>query len=45
MAQANRIMKMDFEKITDDDLFTICAEDIEIPEISNKSTVKIGFCA
>ena len=45
MAQANRIMKMDFEKITDDDLFTICAEDIEIPEISNKSTVKIVFCA
>ncbi len=45
MAQANRIMKMDFEKITDDDLFTICAEDIEMPETSDKSTVKIGFCA
>ncbi len=46
MAQANRLIKMDLEKITDDDLFTICAEDIELPQSASKERiVKIGFCA
>jgi hypothetical protein len=46
MAQANRLMKMDLEKITDNELFTLCAEDIEEPQIKSQVTkIKIGFSA
>ena len=46
MAQANRLMKMDFASITDQDLVTITAEDIETPkEKTEEKVIKIGFCA
>lgn len=46
MAQANRILKLDFEHITDDELKTITADDIEVSEEKNKQkTNRIGFCA
>ena len=46
MTQANRLMQMDLEKITDEDLFTLCAEDIEEPQIKNEvAKIKIGFSA
>ena len=46
MAQANRLMKMDIEDITDDDIKTIVAEDIEVPKDSLKNKkIQIGFCA
>ena len=46
MAQANRLMKMDFDMITDKDLTTIIADDIEMPkEITEEKVIKIGFCA
>lgn len=44
MAQANRIVQMNFDKITDEDIFTICDTDIEMPKLLNKN-IKIGFCA
>ena len=46
MAQANRLMKMDFDMITDKDLTTIIADDIEMPkEKTEEKVIKIGFCA
>lgn len=45
MAQANRLMKMDIDKITDEQLMTIVADDIEIPEKGREKTIKFGFCA
>ena len=46
MTQANRLMQMDLEKITDDDLFTLCAADIEELQIKNEvAKIKIGFSA
>lgn len=44
MSQANRLMQMDIERITDSDLKTIIAEDIEMPQEKHKETkIKIGF--
>ncbi len=46
MAQANRLMKMDFDMITDKDLTTIIADDIEMPkEKTEEKEIKIGFSA
>lgn len=46
MKQAGRLVRMDLDQITDDDLVTIKAEDIEIPEIGSSQTERrIGFCA
>lgn len=46
MAQAGRLLKMDFDSVGKDDITTICAEDIEIPESKcSAQTKKIGFCA
>lgn len=45
MAQANRLMQMNFEEITDEQLKTITAEDIEIPKRARAADKKIGFCA
>ena len=46
MAQANRLMKMDFDMITDKDLTTIIADDIEMPKgKTEEKVIKIGFCA
>ena len=45
MAQASRLLNMDFDLIAKDDIVTICAEDIEIPPASvKKSQNPIGFC-
>ena len=46
MAQANRLMKKNFDSITDKDLTTIIADDIEMPkEKTEEKVIKIGFCA
>ncbi len=44
MKQANRLVSMDYDKITDKDIVTLCAEDIEEP-IAEKTeqNIKIGF--
>ena len=45
MAQSSRLLSMDIEQITRDDVATLCGDDIEVPEIEEKSTViKFGFC-
>ena len=43
MAQANRIVKMNLDDIDRDTVRTICAQDIEAPEIFNNRAVRIGF--
>ena len=45
MAQANRLMSADLTTITDDQLHTLCAEDIDEPRIRKPEGVAIGFCA
>ena len=46
MAQAVRLLSMDLDKVTGDDIRTICAADIEPPVPAlNKERVPIGFCA
>ncbi len=46
MAQANRLIKMDFDSIADKDLITITAEDIETPKTqTQEKVIKIGFYA
>ena len=45
MAQATRLLAMDFESISDNDVVTICADDIEMPEIKKPTAKRIGFCA
>lgn len=45
MNQAGRILNTDVESITKDDICTICAEDIEAPNIGEVTKTKIGFCA
>lgn len=44
MAQANRLMASDLSAVTDYDLQTLCAEDIEEPKAIAANTVTIGFC-
>ncbi len=44
MKQANRLMEMDIESITDEDIATLLAEDFEIPIIKNQNKPRrIGF--
>ena len=44
MAQATRLLQMDYDLVRKDDIVTICAEDIEIPPASSKKTKNpIGF--
>ncbi|MCH5182913.1 MAG: AAA family ATPase [Oscillospiraceae bacterium] len=43
MAQANRLIAMDLEAVNDQDLLTICAEDIEPPVKQQEKRTKIGF--
>lgn len=44
MAQAARLLKLDYEKIKKDDIVTICAEDIEMPPVNvRKARHPIGF--
>ncbi|MBO7217505.1 MAG: AAA family ATPase [Clostridia bacterium] len=46
MAQANRLMKMNIERITDEELVTITAEDIVVPIAKPvERMIKIGFSA
>ena len=46
MAQASRLLDMDFESITEKEVFTLTAADIEMPvEMASEKVVKIGFCA
>lgn len=46
MAQATRLLTMDFDSIGNEDISTIIAEDIELPQASAKpKTKQIGFCA
>lgn len=46
MVQASRLVKMDIDSITDDDLKTITAQDIELPTCEKvKKKVLIGFTA
>ena len=44
MAQATRLLNMDFDLVGKDDIVTICAEDIEAPPVkSKKARNPIGF--
>lgn len=43
MAQSSRLVHMDIESVTKDDVMRICAEDIDIPEINTKEVRRIGF--
>ncbi len=46
MAQASRLLKMDFDAVERRDIITICADDIEQPATGAKTeTKRIGFCA
>lgn len=46
MAQATRLLTMDFDSIGSEDITTITSEDIELPKASTKpKTKQIGFCA
>ena len=46
MAQATRLLSMEYDQIKSHDIATITAEDIEMPEITPKlEKKKIGFCA
>ena len=46
MAQATRLLEMDFDSIKSSDITTLCAEDIELPAANAKTeTKRIGFCA
>lgn len=45
LAQSSRLIKLDYEKVTADDVATITVDDIEIPVIDKMSVKKIGFCA
>ena len=46
MAQTNRLIKAYSENITDEDLSTLTAEDIEMPKIRKEATkIKIGFAS
>ena len=44
MAQASRLVAMDYSNITSEDVKTIVASDIEMP-VTKIKTVKFGFCA
>lgn len=46
MAQATRLLTMNFDSIGNEDITTITAEDIELPKARTKPQIKqIGFCA
>ena len=45
MAQATRLLTMDFDSVGSEDITTITSEDIELPKASTKpKTKQIGFC-
>ena len=45
MAQATRLLTKDYESLTQEDITTLCAEDIEMPEIAASARPRIGFSA
>ena len=45
MAQATRLLTKDYESLTQKDITTLCAEDIEMPEIAAPARPRIGFSA
>ena len=45
MAQANRLVNMDFDAIDDEAIFTLTVNDFEIPSKAKEKVIKIGFCA
>ena len=45
MAQATRLLTQDYESLTQEDITTLCAEDIEMPEIAAPARPRIGFSA
>ena len=45
MAQATRLLTKDYESLTQEDITTLCAEDIEMPEIAAPARPRIGFSA
>lgn len=45
MNQASRLLEKDFESITMEEITTITAEDIVIPEIKKSQKRQIGFCS
>lgn len=45
MAQANRLMNMDLDNITKQDVLTLEAEDFEFEDVKTEKALKIGFCA
>ena len=44
MNQASRLLEKDFEAITTEEITTITADDIVIPEIAKPQKRRIGFC-
>jgi hypothetical protein len=44
MNQASRLLEKDFDNITSDEITTITAEDIAIPESKKSEIRRIGFC-
>ena len=45
MAQATRLLTQDYESLTQKEITTLCAEDIEMPEIATPARPRIGFSA
>lgn len=45
MTQATRLLTKDYESLTQEDITTLCAEDIEMPEIAAPARPRIGFSA
>ena len=45
MAQATRLLAMDYKSLTQKDITTLCVVDIEMPEISAPARQRIGFSA
>lgn len=45
MAQATRLLTQDYESLTQKEIMTLCAEDIEMPEIATPARPRIGFSA
>ena len=45
MAQASRLLAMGYENVTSADVATLCASDIEMPEVQVKAEKRIGFSA
>ena len=44
MAQASRLLKLNLDDISREDIMTFCEEDIELPKKKEKNVVRMGFC-